>query len=41
VSAALHGRVRHAATLHRLGPAAAAAVLVAGITTVADVVRRS
>ena len=27
VSAALHGRVRHAATLHRLGPATAAAVL--------------
>ena len=41
VSAALHGRVRHAATLHRLGPAAAAAVLVAGLATVADVVRRS
>jgi hypothetical protein len=40
VSAALHGRVRHAATLHRLGPATAAAVLVAGITTIADVVRR-
>ena len=41
VSAALHGRVRQAATLHRLGPATAAAVLVAGLATVADVVRRS
>ena len=34
VSAALHGRVRHAAALHRLGPATAAAVLVAALTTV-------
>ena len=41
VSAALRGRVRQAAALHRLGPATAAAVLVAGLTTVADVVRRS
>jgi hypothetical protein len=36
VSAALHGRVRHAATLHRLGPVTAAAVLVAAV---AEVVR--
>ena len=35
VSAALHGRFRHAATLHRLGPATAAAVVVA---TVAEAV---
>jgi len=41
VSAALRGRVRQAAALHRLGPATAAAVLVAGLATVADVVRRS
>jgi hypothetical protein len=41
VSGALRGRVRQAAALHRLGPATAAAVLVAGLTTVADVVRRS
>jgi len=34
-------RVRQAATLHRLGPASGAAVLVAGLATVADVVRRS
>ena len=40
VSAALHGRVRHAATLHRLGPVTAAAVLVATVTTVAGAVRR-
>jgi hypothetical protein len=33
--------VRQAATLHRLGPATAAAVFVAGLATVADVVRRS
>jgi hypothetical protein len=39
VSAALHGRVRHAATLHRLGPVTAAAVLAAGVTTVAGAVR--
>ena len=31
VSAALHGRIRHAAALHRLGPVTAAAVLVAGV----------
>ena len=41
VSAALHGRVRHAATLHRLGPVTAAAVLAAGVTTVAGAVRRA
>jgi Protein of unknown function (DUF2752) len=41
VSAALHGRVRHAATLHRLGPFTAAAVLAAGVTTVAGAVRRA
>ena len=40
VSAALHGRVRHAATLHRLGPVAAAAVLVASVAEVAARVAR-
>ena len=40
VAAALHGRVRHAATLHRLGPVTAAAVLVATVVeTVARVAR--
>ena len=39
VSGALRGRVRQAAALHRLGPAAAAAVLIAGLTTVADLIR--
>jgi uncharacterized protein DUF2752 len=41
VSAALHGRVRHAATLHRLGPVTAAAVLAAGVTTVVGAARRA
>ncbi len=39
VSAALHGRIRHAATLHRLGPVTAAAVLVAAFATVGEAVR--
>jgi len=41
VSAALRGRVRHAATLHRLGPVTAAAVLAAGVTTLVGAVRRA
>ncbi len=36
VSAALHGRTRRASALHRLGPVTAAAVLVAGVMTLAD-----
>jgi len=41
VSAALRGRVGHAATLHRLGPVTAAAVLGAGALTIGRAVDRA
>ena len=41
VSAALRGRVGHAATLHRLGPVTAAAVLGAGAMTIGRAVDRA
>ncbi len=41
VSAALRGRIRRAAALHRLGPVTAAVVLVAGGTTAAGAFGRA